>query len=102
MELCTNTGRIYTNSYAKAPRCKELELHANWEDMPRTNARQKDILLSKLIRRPLPLNADRTPFFRPFWPHSQLLIGLAAWIVVQSLDLACVALHRNIVEAADR
>jgi hypothetical protein len=59
-------------------------------------------LLPKLIGRPLTFNADGTTFFRPFWHHCQMLIWLAARIVVQSFDLARVALHGDIIEAADR
>src|SRR6266480_404137 len=56
---------------------------------------------SQLIGRPLPLNAEGAPFFRPFGHHCQLLIWLAAGIVVQPLDLTRVALHGNIIETAD-
>src|SRR5436305_447116 len=56
---------------------------------------------SQLIGRPLPLNAEGAPFFRPFGHHCQLLIWLAAGIIVQPLDLTRVALHGNIIETAD-
>lgn len=59
-------------------------------------------MLSELIRGPLPLDTDLTAFSRPFRHHRQLLIGLTSRIIVQAFDLAGVAPHGNIVEAADR
>jgi hypothetical protein len=59
------------------------------------------MVLSKLIRWPPPLDADVTPFFCALWHHCQMLIGLAAGIIIEPLDLACGAFHGDVIEAAD-
>ena len=59
------------------------------------------MVLSKLIRRPPPLDADVTPFFCALRHHCQMLIGLAAGIIVESFDLAGGASHGDIIETAD-
>jgi hypothetical protein len=78
------------------------ELQAKPKTCRRVPPRDNDILLSKLIRRPLSLDAEIAPFFRPFWHHGQLLVWLTAGVIVQSFDLARVTLQGNIVEAANR